>query len=92
VNRRRAEPSRPEALPVRGQALVCVTPSEAAGRPAPYSSARPSAAFLAHLIATREQAPQTRERRRAGPGEAAAIYGAVGSGAPLAGGKMSFSS
>ena len=32
------------------------------------------AAFLAHLIATKDQAPQTRERRRAEPGEAIAAY------------------
>lgn len=32
------------------------------------------AAFLAHLIATREHAPQTRERRRAAPSEAIAAY------------------
>jgi hypothetical protein len=34
-------------------------------------------AFLAHLIATKEQHPQTRERRRAEPGEAIAAYRAV---------------
>lgn len=35
------------------------------------------AAFLAHLIATREHAPQTRERRRAEPGEAISAYRAA---------------
>lgn len=35
------------------------------------------AAFLAHLIATKEQAPQTRERRRATPGDAVAAYRAM---------------
>jgi hypothetical protein len=35
-------------------------------------------AFLAHLIATKEQHPQTRERRRAEPGEAIAAYRAAG--------------
>jgi len=30
--------------------------------------------FLAHLIATRTQAPQTRSRRRAEPAEAVAAY------------------
>ena len=35
------------------------------------------AAFLAHLIATREHAPQTRERRRAEPGEAICAYRAA---------------
>ncbi len=34
-------------------------------------------AFLAHLIATRTQAPQTRARRRAEPAEAVARYRAA---------------
>jgi hypothetical protein len=38
---------------------------------------RRDAAFLAHLIATRAQAPQTRARRRAEPAEALARYRAV---------------
>jgi hypothetical protein len=38
---------------------------------------RPDAAFLAHLIATKEHAPQTRERRRVAPQTAVAIYGAA---------------
>ena len=40
-------------------------------------SVRPRADFLAHLIATAAQAPQTRMRRRAEPAEAVAIYGAI---------------
>lgn len=32
------------------------------------------ATFLAHLIATKDHAPQTRERRRAEPSEAIAAY------------------
>jgi hypothetical protein len=35
------------------------------------------AAFLAHLIATKSHAPQTRERRRAEPSEAIAAYRTV---------------
>ena len=35
------------------------------------------AAFLAHLIAVKDQLPQTRERRRVEPGEAIATYRAV---------------
>jgi hypothetical protein len=38
------------------------------------SAHHPSAPFVAHLIATRMQAPQTRERRRAEPDEAIAVY------------------
>ncbi|HEY5380476.1 MAG TPA: hypothetical protein VIJ78_13205 [Pseudolabrys sp.] len=45
-------------------------PAEVAGRPR-------QATFLAHLIATKEKAPQTRERRRAEPSEAIAAYRAV---------------
>jgi hypothetical protein len=36
---------------------------------------RPLASFLAHLIATQAQAPQTRTRRRAEPEEVLAVYG-----------------
>jgi hypothetical protein len=32
------------------------------------------AAFLTHLLATRDGAPQTRQRRRAEPAEAATVY------------------
>ena len=35
------------------------------------------AAFLAHLIAVKDQLPQTRERRRAEPNEALAAYRAT---------------
>ncbi|MGN6570904.1 MAG: hypothetical protein ACTHLO_05770 [Pseudolabrys sp.] len=38
---------------------------------------RGDAAFLAHLIATKEQAPQTRLKRRAEPAEVLAAYRAV---------------
>ncbi|MEI9804585.1 MAG: hypothetical protein WDN48_09130 [Pseudolabrys sp.] len=36
------------------------------------------AQFLAHLIATKDRLPQTRERRRADPAEAIAAYTAAG--------------
>lgn len=52
------------------RALVAVSP-------APDRTAAPNywqAPFLAHLIATRELHPQTRERRRAAPHEAVAAY------------------
>jgi hypothetical protein len=39
---------------------------------------RPSADFIAQLIATKIQAPQTRARRRAEPSEATAAYRALG--------------
>jgi hypothetical protein len=55
------------------RALVVVAPPAAHQPPASHSQA----AFLAHLIAVKDQFPQTRERRRAEPGEAAAAYRAV---------------
>jgi hypothetical protein len=58
---------------VASRALVAPTPAAAPGEPRGYRQA----AFLAHLIATKEQLPQTRERRRAEPGEAVAAYRAA---------------
>jgi hypothetical protein len=62
--------------PASGRALVPTTPS----RPSAICVTRPqqSAVFLAHLIATAQQAPQTRARRRAEPDEARAVYLAAG--------------
>jgi hypothetical protein len=54
--------------------LVPVVRSDAAVRP----GSRARADFVAHLIATSDQAPQTRARRRAEPRDAAAAYGARG--------------
>ncbi len=42
--------------------------------------ARPQAAYLAHLIATNDKLPQTRERRRAEPAEVIAVYAAATAG------------
>lgn len=59
--------------PSGGRALVVVSRDD-------HESATPSyrpAVFLAHLIATRDQAPQTRERRRASSAEATAAYRSV---------------
>jgi hypothetical protein len=56
-----------------GRSLV-VTAPQAAQQPANnYRQAQ----FLAHLIATKDQLPQTRERRRAEPSVAIAAYRAV---------------
>ncbi len=58
------------------KALISVAP---AGRAASAGlTHRPHADFIAHLIAARLRAPQTRARRRAEPQDAAAAYGAVG--------------
>lgn len=51
------------------RALVALAPAAPRRRATP----RP-AAFLAHLIAVKQQHPQTRDRRRAAPAEALAAY------------------
>jgi hypothetical protein len=67
--------SRGETEVLTMRALVPVpaaaTPRE---RPEIGHLARPAATFLAHLIATAQQAPQTRMRRRAEPADALAHY------------------
>jgi len=57
-----------------GRALAVTAPRSAS--PEPATNYRP-APFLAHLIATREHAPQTRERRRVSPADANAAYRAA---------------
>jgi hypothetical protein len=55
-------------------ALVALTPAPAAhDAPEAYRQAP----FLAHLLAMKDQHPQTRERRRAEPNEAIAVYRAA---------------
>ena len=61
------------ALPFCSRALVAVTPTVTPSLTMGYRQA----AFLAHLIAVKNQHPQTRERRRAKPGEAIAAYRVV---------------
>jgi len=53
------------------------------------ATSRVNADFVAHLIATSAQAPQTRARRRANPDEAIAAYDALGHWPTPAGGKLS---
>lgn len=63
-----------EAPKSDSRALVVVEPAPAAkDRPMAYRDAP----FLAHLIATKAQMPQTRSRRRAEPQDALAAYRAV---------------
>jgi len=70
-------PERDDVPDVRApvRSLVPVTPQrpQAVG----HRWLRPSAAFLAHLIATAEGAPQTRTRRRAAAADATAQYASV---------------
>jgi len=69
-------------------ALIPLAPNdrEAPAAPAP---ARPRAGFVAQLIATLGQAPQTRARRRAEPEQAIAAYRALGRSPTLAGHALS---
>ena len=68
-NRTRAEPAS------KSRALVAIA-APARSTPTPGALRRPLAAFLAQLIATETNAPQTRARRRAEPQEALAAYSA----------------
>jgi hypothetical protein len=70
--------------PECGRALIAVTPPSPPDR-SPTLSRRPDASFLAQLIATAEQMPQTRSRRRIDPDAAIASYRATaGTGAAVA--------
>jgi hypothetical protein len=70
-----AQVGTPADLPQPGRALVVVGSGQ--GTAVDPAGSRPSAVFLAQLIATAQQAPQTRRRRRAEPNEASSIYAAV---------------
>ena len=59
----------------RGGELVPLAP--ACREIHPHRTTPRPAFFLAHLIATARQIPQTRERRRVTPGEATAAYAAA---------------
>jgi hypothetical protein len=72
-------PRAPKASSSR--ALIALQPVASGGT---QVRTHPDARFLAHLIATDQRMPQTRERRRAEPQVATAIYAATnaGPGAP----------
>jgi hypothetical protein len=55
------------------RALIAIEAPHRSER-ATHLARRPAAPFLAQLIATQLQAPQTRARRRAEPDEAIAVY------------------
>lgn len=69
-------------------ALVPITAPSAAARTT-NSLARPHSAFVAHLIAMTQQAPQTRTLRRATPEEAETHYRAQPASAAASGLRMS---
>jgi hypothetical protein len=61
------------------RALIPLQPVASADTP--LRSRPHAAAYLAHLIATKDKVPQTRERRRAEPAEVMAVYAAANAGA-----------
>jgi hypothetical protein len=71
--RRGGEQREPEAPETEVRALIPVGPAAASDR-SPALTRHPAAPFLAQLIATQMQAPQTRARRRAEPDDAITIY------------------
>jgi hypothetical protein len=78
---------RTAAAPAAGTALVPVAPAQATDAVA-RPTRRALADYLAHLIATDRQAPQTRTRRRVEPDEAARAY-RQGLARPVAGPMLS---
>jgi hypothetical protein len=69
-----AQVGTPADLPQPSRALVLV--GSGLGTAVDPAGSRPSAAFLAQLIATAQRVPQTRRRRRAEPSEVSTIYAA----------------
>ncbi len=61
---------------IRSAALVAVSPPQRSAPPSSHWS-RPDPNFIAHLIATAEQSPQTRTLRRAEVSDVEAAYRAV---------------
>ena len=64
----------PTGASASSRALVAVSPAPASAAGVRTASPRPEAAFLAHIIATAQHAPQTRARRRAEPDDAISLY------------------
>jgi hypothetical protein len=81
--RNRTDRRQPELAQTSSRALIAVEPAAPRERTA-LPSRYPAAAFLAHLIATRQQAPQTRARRRADVSEVVSAYAAMGPIRPVA--------
>ncbi len=64
----------PDNAPTTGSRALIPVAAAASGERSAVLSRRPQAAFLAHLIATKDQAPQTRARRRAAPEDVTGTY------------------
>lgn len=73
---RRTAADRPEPDTSESRALIAIEAPAPAERSFVHSR-HPAAPFLAQLIATQMQAPQTRARRRAEPQDAISVYAAM---------------
>ena len=73
ATRRKDDAHALEAPAAASRALIAIE-APAASERTPRATRHPAAGFLAQLIATQMQAPQTRARRRAEPEEATAVY------------------
>jgi len=82
---RDAQPAHDERH-AESRALVVQAPTSAHQ---PLAMSYRQTAFLAHLIATAQREPQTRDRRRAEPAEAAAAYDVTKAGRILSGRNLS---
>ena len=86
---RREMPSSADASASAAAEARALVPTRAATsqRDGPAAGQRPYAGFLAHLIATAAQLPQTRQHRRAEPEDAIAVYRSMvnGTHAPISG-------
>lgn len=71
-----AEPRPGAPAAAESRDLIAVAPA-ARNEGAAVMSSRPLSSFLAHLIAMRADAPQTRLRRRAEPEDAVSAYAAT---------------
>jgi hypothetical protein len=70
---RRKDEAHADAPETESRALIAIE-APAPSERTPRVTRHPAAGFLAQLIATQMQAPQTRARRRAEPEEATAVY------------------
>jgi len=81
--RARGDRREPDVAETQSRALIAVEAAAPIDRSA-MATRYPAAPFLAHLIATHMQAPQTRARRRAELDEVIAAYSAMGPMRPVA--------
>ena len=83
TRRTRDDRREPEVAETQSRALIAVEAAAPVNHP-PAMTRYPAAPFLAQLIATHMQAPQTRARRRAELDDVVAAYSAMGPTRPVA--------